>query len=202
MMNRVGSKYKLTVFLIFANVLVYVYTAIKGGDFLTINDNMLMQLGQYNFAVLFQGQYWQLLTSMFVHVDITHIALNMFFLLIFGLRAEDLFDEKEYLLIYLFSGFAGNVLTLLLPWWTVSAGASGAIFGLFGANIIYMRKAFGRSIFNALLYSLLFLILSSASEGVNILAHLGGLIIGLLIGYLIATSRKNIMPQHFSIEQV
>ena len=66
---------------------------------------------------------------MFIHADILHIFGNMFFLLIFGLRAEDMFDVKEYMLIYFLSGLCGGLLTLLFwPADTVSVGASGAIF--------------------------------------------------------------------------
>jgi rhomboid protease GluP len=136
------------------------------------------------------GWFWQLFTAMFVHVNIIHLLGNMFFLLIFGLRAEELFKIQEYLLIYFLSGLAGNLLTLLFgisapP----SAGASGAIFGLFGACTIYIRRAFGQSLIGALLYSFFFLMIS-AGENVNNLAHLGGLVVGLLIGYALATMRK------------
>lgn len=186
-----GIILKLTwaVFLILVNVLVYAYTSIEGGNFLVTSDNVLLVYGQYNWAVIAQGWYWQLFTSMFVHVHLLHIILNMFFLLIFGLRAEELFTGEEFLFIYLTSGLAGNVLTLLLPLETLSAGASGAIFGIFGASTIYIRKTLSTSIYGALIYSLLFLMLS-ASEGVNLLAHLGGLAAGLGMGYYFAKSRK------------
>jgi len=148
-----------------------------------------MSYGQFNLAVIARGWYWQLFTSMFVHVHLPHLIMNMFFLLIFGLRAEDLFKGREFLFIYIASGLAGNILTLLQPLLTVSAGASGAIFGIFSASVIYMRKIFNMSVFSGLVYSLLFLLLS-VSEGVNLFAHLGGLVAGLVIGYFFAESRK------------
>lgn len=175
--------------MIFANLLVYGYTSIKSGDFLVIDSNVLAVYGQSNRAVIVQGWYWQLFTSMFVHVNLIHLILNMVFLLIFGLRAEELFKGKDFLFIYLASGLAGNLLTLLLPLDIISAGASGAIFGVFGACVLCIRKVFGMPIFTALIYSLLFLMLS-ISEGVNLLAHLGGLVAGLLIGYFFAKSRN------------
>lgn len=178
-----------TAFLILANLLAYAYTSVKSGDFLATSDDVLLLYGQYNQAVIAQGSYWQLLTSMFVHINLLHLILNMVFLLIFGLRAEELFKGIEFLFIYLASGLAGNILTLLLPLQTVSAGASGAIFGIFGANVIYLRKALGMPILTALIYSLFFLMLS-VSEGVNLLAHLGGLVAGLAIGYFFAKERK------------
>jgi len=71
----------------------------------------------------------------------------------------------------------------------VSAGASGAIFGLFGACTIYIRRSVGQSVISALLYSF-FLLMISGSQNVNYLAHLGGLVVGLLIGYALATTHK------------
>jgi rhomboid protease GluP len=135
------------------------------------------------------GWWWQLITSMFVHVNIVHIAGNMFFLLIFGLRAEEFFSTQEYLLIYFMSGLTGNVLTLLLGPNMISAGASGAIFGMFGAVIIYVRRVVNQPVGGALMYAFLMLVLS-AGLGVNVLAHLGGVVAGLLIGYVLATNRK------------
>ena len=113
----------------------------------------------------------------------------MFFLLIFGLRAEELFSLKEYLLIYFLSGLTGNLLTLLFGLDMVSAGASGAIFGMFGACIIYVRRAIGQSIISALLYAF-FLFMISSGPSVNVFAHLGGLAVGLLIGYALAATRR------------
>ena len=113
----------------------------------------------------------------------------MLFLIIFGLRAEELFTTEEYFSVYMLSGLSGSLLTLfLMPISSISAGASGAIFGMYGAGIIYMRKTFGQSIAGALLYSFLLLLLTTG-EGVNIVAHFGGLAAGLIIGYALAKSR-------------
>lgn len=186
---RVSFKRSPTVVLVVANVLVYVYTSLAGGNFIETDMGVLVQLGQYNLAVM-NGALWQLLTSIFVHVDITHIGLNMLFLVIFGLRAEELFKTEEYFMVYLLSGLTGSILTLFfMTPYTVSAGASGAIFGMYGASIIYTRKQFGQSIIGALAYSFLFLMLSTGT-GVNMVAHFGGLAAGLIIGYALAKSRR------------
>ena len=179
-----------TIVLVAANVLVYIYTSLVGGSFIETGYDVLLQFGQSNIDV-FAGQYWQLITSMFVHVDIVHLSLNMLFLVIFGLRAEELFTTEEYFAVYMLSGLAGNLLTLfLMSPYTLSAGASGAIFGMYGAGIIYMRKTFGQSIAGALLYAFLLLILSTG-VGVNVIAHFGGLAAGLIMGYALAKSRKD-----------
>jgi rhomboid protease GluP len=106
-----------------------------------------------------------------------------------------MFNIQEYLLIYFLSGLAGNLLSLAFGPYSapgipfVSAGASGAIFGMFGACTIYVRRAIGQSIISALLYSF-FLLIISMGLNVNVLAHLGGLVVGLLIGYALAATRK------------
>ena len=179
-----------TIWLVSINILVYVYTSVVGGSFIQTNTDILLQLGQYNINVL-NGDYWQLLTSIFVHVDISHIALNMLFLIIFGFRAEELFNKEEYISVYMLSGLSGSLLTLLLmSSTTLSAGASGAIFGMYGAGIIYMRKTFGQSIIGAIMYAFMLLILSTGA-GVNIVAHFGGLAAGLIFGYSLAKSRRD-----------
>ena len=181
-----------TIFLVAINVIVYIYTSVVGGNFIQTSTDTLVQLGQFNINV-WKGQYWQLLTSIFVHVDIMHIGLNMLFLTIFGLRAEELFNTEEYFTAYMLSGLSGSLLTLfLMSPYTLSAGASGAIFGMYGASLIYMRKTFGQSIVGALMYAFLLLILSTGA-GVNIVAHFGGLATGLIIGYALAKSRGNMI---------
>lgn len=178
-----------TFVLVVVNIAVYIYTSFTGNNFFRTADDVLKIYGQYNYAVLYRGWWWQLVTSMFVHVHIAHIASNMFFLLIFGLRAEDLFSDVEYYLVYLTSGLGGNFLSLLLSPSTISAGASGAIFGLFGAVIVYLRRVVERSVVGALLFAFMFLMITVSTD-TNILAHLGGLAVGLGIGYWLANSRK------------
>jgi len=187
-MSKSSKKYMPTYIIIALNMIFYVFTSILSGNIVEMDYYVIQQYGQYNLFVL-NGAYWQLFTSMFVHVSIVHLLGNMFFLLIFGLRAEELFSLKEYLLIYFLSGLAGNLLTLLFGFDMVSAGASGAIFGMFGACIIYVRRAIGQSIISALLYAF-FLFMISSGPSVNVFAHLGGLAVGLLIGYALAATRR------------
>ena len=182
------EKYKPTYILIALNVVIYIYGAIVGGNALTTGEGVILQWGQHNLLV-FNGWYHQLFTSMFIHASIVHLVGNMLFLLIFGLRGEEMFSLPEFLAIYLVGGLVGNVLSLVFGPLFVSVGASGAIFALFGACVIYGRHSVRQSILGALVYAF-FLFFISTGEGVNILAHLGGLVFGLLIGYLISTRRK------------
>jgi rhomboid protease GluP len=177
-----------TYILIAINVLVFAYTSYLSGNIVETSDKAMSLFWQDNYAIL-NGEVWRFLTAMFVHANIVHIFGNMFILLIFGLRAENMFDVKEYLSIYLLSGLTGGFLTFFLLPDSVSVGASGAIFGLLGATIIYVRRSIGQSIITALLYAF-FLFMINLGPDVNIYAHLGGLVTGLLLGYALASSRK------------
>lgn len=185
-----SQKYKPTIILIALNVAFYIYTSLAGGDFLNTSTDMILQYGQVNAYVIYNGWYYQLFTSMFVHANIAHIAGNMLFLLVFGFRAEEMFSLPEYLVIYLLGGLTGNLLSLLLlPLYVPSVGASGAIFAVFGAATIYSRRTVSQSIIGALIYAFFLLFLSSG-PGVNNFAHIGGLVAGLGIGYVLAARRK------------
>ncbi|MCW4024201.1 MAG: rhomboid family intramembrane serine protease [Candidatus Bathyarchaeota archaeon] len=187
-MEKSSQKFRVTYVLIAVTIAAYVYTSIAGGDAVNTSASMVYQWGQWNFAV-FHGLYYQLFTSMFVHASIAHLAGNMLFLLIFGLRGEELFSLPEYLGIYFIGGLMGNLLSLSFGPDFVSVGASGAIFSLFGACVIYTRRSVRQSIVGALGYAF-FLLLFSSGAGVNDLAHIGGLVFGLVAGYLLASRRK------------
>jgi rhomboid protease GluP len=185
-----SQKFKPTYILLALNIAVYVYTSVAGGNFLETSWNMIEQYGQVNGLVLYYGCWWQLFTSMFVHASITHLVGNMLFLFIFGLRGEEMFSLPEYLAIYFLGGLTGNLLSLVfLPIDASSVGASGAIFAMFGACTIYARRSVGQSIIGALIFAFFLLLLSSGTN-VNVLAHIGGLATGLLIGYVLAIRRK------------
>ena len=183
------EKYHPTYVLIAVTTAVYIYTSIAGGNWLNTSESMILSYGQVNLYV-FQGAYWQLFTSIFIHASIPHIVGNMLFLFIFGLRGEEMFSLPEYLGIYLVGGVVGNILSLAFGPLFVSVGASGAIFALFGACVIYDRRSVRQSILGALVYAFFLLFLSGLGAGVNDLAHIGGLGFGLLVGYWIASTRK------------
>ena len=183
-----SERFKPTYILIALNIAAYLYTSIAGGNFVQTADSMVLQWGQVN-AFVFDGWYWQLFTSMFVHDTIIHLGGNLLFLLVFGLRCEEMFSLPEYLAVYLLGGLAGNVLSLVMGPNFISVGASGAIFALFGAAVIYDRRRLGQSIVGALIFAF-FLLLFSTGANVNYLAHIGGIAAGLLIGYVLASRRK------------
>lgn len=148
------------------------------------SDFKLLDVGglvHFNFV---HGEWYRLITSMFLHFNFEHLLMNMLSLFIFGKIVESIVGHWRMLVIYLFAGLFGNFASLSFNTHTVSAGASGAIFGLIGAifTFMYLSKTFNRKLIGQLLIVLVILIgISIFIPNINIVAHLGGLIGGILI---------------------
>ncbi|MCP8971252.1 rhomboid family intramembrane serine protease [Ectobacillus ponti] len=130
-----------------------------------------------------QGEGWRLFTSLFLHADLQHLLSNASCLLMLGFFLEKQLTPWTFSLLFFLSGLAGNVLTLLLmPAHFTHVGASGAVFGLLGAQIyiFYLQKQrYGHREFSLLLLALLLLVSATfLDRTVNIAAHLGGLLAG------------------------
>jgi rhomboid protease GluP len=187
MINLENYKFSLTDISLVINSIIYIIIGILGGNLLIIPTSLLAQYGQWNRAILEFGAYWQLLSSIFIHANILHIAANMFFLWIYGKRAEELFTSYSFLIIYFVGGLLGSLLTLLLPLDTVAVGASGAIFSVLAAVLISLGRRYGKLKQNILVAALFFMF--SITVGSNILAHLGGILGGALLGYYIPSKK-------------
>ena len=130
-----------------------------------------------------EGEWYRLFTSMFTHQEIWHIAFNMLSLWWLGGPLEQALGRVRYLTLYLISGLAGGALTYLLAsGTTASLGASGAIFGLFGATAVLMRrlKYDMRPVIALLVINLIF---TFGWSNIAWQAHIGGLVAGVVIGY-------------------
>jgi rhomboid protease GluP len=169
-----------TIVLIITNALVFALLVVGGQDMY----DLLAQVGTLFFQ---QHWYWQLFTSMFVHFDILHLLFNMYGLYYFGRLNEVHFSVPQYLAIYFGAGLLGNVASLyLVPPDIQAGGASGAIFGLVGSYVTLEKRA--QHLGMALIYATLIFIMSSG-PGVNIFAHLFGLVGGLALGLLFSPRR-------------
>ena len=177
------KKAKLTLGLITINVVFFILFNIL------LDIEYLLLFSQINSKV-FEGQIYRLLTSMFLHADIIHLFSNMLALLIFGTSVENNFYKYQFLLIYFLSGFLGNIFSLfLLQYDSISLGASGAIFGLIGAVFVFFAREDKSFILFGLIYLVFFSFMSFA-PGINLWAHLFGLLGGLILGYLFKNKTK------------
>jgi len=181
------SIYRATWLLIAVNLVAYVFTSILSGNIVYMDTSVLAFLGQYNLYVIEHGAWWQLFTAMFIHYTIGHIAFNMFFLFLLGVQFERLFGGQMLIKTYLFTGFLGNLMSLfLLPPYIVNVGASGAIFGIFGALIMFQARVGGN--FRAtLMYGLFIVLINSVMPNINFVAHVGGFIGGIITGYYLSS---------------
>ncbi len=132
------------------------------------------------------GQLWRLVTPVLLHASIPHIGFNMYALWLFGVGLERHFGRWRYLLLYLLGGFTGNVLSFLLSS-GLSVGASTAIFGLIGAEAVFLlqnrklfRNQFMGAIGNVVFVVAVNLALGAVTPGIDNWGHVGGLLGGLI----------------------
>src|SRR4051812_18871160 len=116
-------------------VLVYIAMSATSGSFVLPTPDDVHRWGGTGPEIILNGEWWRLVTAVFVHIGIIHIASNMYVFWGLGMIAERLLGRWNFLATYLLTGIAGNVLTVLLKPNIVGAGASGAIFGLAGVVI-------------------------------------------------------------------
>lgn len=183
----------MTYTLIAINVLVWLYMKIYLNHF---SDIKLLDVGGLVHFNVVHGEWYRLITSMFLHFNFEHILMNMLSLFIFGKIVETIVGPYKMLGIYLISGLFGNFASLSFNISTISVGASGAIFGLIGAilTMMYLSKTFNKKMIIQLLVVVLILIFVSLfMSNINLMAHLGGFIGGILmtlIGYYFHENRN------------
>jgi membrane associated rhomboid family serine protease len=170
--------------LIVINVIVFI---------LSILFPIVTAFGVQQNDLVMQGQYWRIFTAMFLHADILHIGLNMLSLFFIGRPVELFFGKVRYLVIYLLSGIIGGLAFLFLSPGATALGASGAIFGVFGAlGVFYIvnRRSLGiygrGAIGNWLFWLGLNLVFDFApGSDIAVWGHLGGLIAGIILAFLL-----------------
>ncbi len=171
-------------------VLVFVFRTI---DFTTGQGQIdLLNAGAQYLGPGYQGQFWRIFTAMFLHFNLLHIGVNMLSLFFIGPAVEVFYGKWRYLTIYLLSGIVGGIVTYVLSPDALAAGASGAIFGIFGAlGVFYLvnRRAMGSygagAITNWVFWLGLNLVFGFSVAGIGIADHIGGLIAGMVLSALL-----------------
>jgi rhomboid protease GluP len=183
----------LTRVLVAANVLVFLVTAAAGGGLLQADGQRLIDWGT-NFAPLtVAGEWWRLGTAMFLHFGVVHLLFNMWALWVIGGLVERLFGHARFAAIYAVAGLAGGLASMAWNPIANSAGASGAIFGIIGAQLAFFMRGGHRipaavvraqrnSTLGFIAYAVVF---GFVVPGIDNAAHLGGLATGFGLGWLL-----------------
>lgn len=188
----------ITYALILINLIMFIITALDSNDFFNISTNTIYKYGglvsvDYLSSI---SDYMRIFTSGFLHAGFIHFIFNMYALYVIGPQIESFFGKFKYTIIYIGSLIFGNLLSLLfLNGNVISCGASGAIFGLLGSLLyfgyhyrVYLSDVIKSQIIPLIAINLLIGIMLS---GINVIAHIGGLIGGYLVSKAVGVKYKS-----------
>lgn len=177
------------------NILVFIYVIfINGGYYAVYDSSIMLKMGAMSYETVRSGAWYQLITAMFLHFGLSHLVNNMVLLIYTGCELEKRIGSICYLIVYMFSGIIGNVASFFYyetngPM-IVSAGASGAVFGVIGAlfAVLLVNRIKTK---NFSPKSLLFLAVTTiyyglTTTGINNTAHIGGFLSGIIGGFLLS----------------
>jgi rhomboid protease GluP len=207
--RREAATIGLTQIIFGINVAVFLGMALAASTIMHFSLQETIHWGANFGPLTLSGEWWRLLTNVFVHEGIIHIAFNMWCLWNLGALAESLYGRWTYAAVYLICGVGASLASVAWHPGGASVGASGAIFGLAGALIAAFklgefsvpRAALSgtlRSLAAFVFYNLIF---GAVIPGIDIAAHIGGLITGLILGALIAliAPRQDHAPRRFAV---
>ena len=187
--------YFITPILLNINILIFILMAITGVNIMQPDNESLLDWGANFRPMTLEGEWWRLITNCFLHIGIIHLLLNMYALLNIGVLLEPLLGKTRFISAYLLSGITASIVSL---WWhdlTISAGASGAIFGMYGVFLALLttdliEKAARKALLTSIAVFVVFNLINGIKGGIDNAAHIGGLLSGIAIGYALLPSLK------------
>lgn len=181
--------YTATPLLFYVNVALFVAMVISGVSLMTPTGFSILEWGANFGPLTLTGDWWRTITCNFIHIGLIHIVMNMYALLYIGGYLEQLIGGRRLLVSYLLTGLFAALSSLMIHPETISAGASGSIFGLYGIFLAFLifHQRIEKGQRKSLLYSIGFfviynLMIGAREEGIDNAAHVGGLVSGLLLG--------------------
>jgi rhomboid protease GluP len=195
-MNLSKSNLYLTYGIIGVNILVFIAMAASGISILQPTGIDIIKWGANFSPLTLSGDWWRLISCVFVHIGIIHLVFNMYALYMVGVYLEPMLGKKRFMVAYLSTGVMASLASL---WWhsdpVPSAGASGAIFGMYGVFLALLStRLIPSQVRNKLLQSIgvfvAYNLIYGMKSGVDNAAHIGGLLSGLAIGFVYFVSLK------------
>ncbi len=178
------------------NVLVFMIMGLQGAGVFEANGLVHLRWGSNYGTLTASGDWWRLFTAIFLHFGIIHLALNMYALFSIATYLEPMLGKLRYITVYLCCGILASLASLC--WHTEpvnSAGASGAVFGMYGVFLALLTtnlipKQIRRPLLLSIVIFVIYNIANGIKGGIDGAAHIGGLVSGIFIGYLFAFSIK------------
>ncbi len=167
----------ITSLLIAANIGIYLAVS---KSIVYASNSVLLDWGSSGFY-LFRGRVETLITSMFLHANLVHLALNMYALYYLGRALEHSLAWKRFSFLYFASGVAGNVLSALADPNSIGVGASGAILGLLG-YMVALEYLYNKKLSSTTILLVIFVIFGGFSANIDVAAHVGGFVVGFIYG--------------------
>lgn len=180
------KKSQIVNIIIWINILVYVLMVIKAKSL--DSSSVLIEFGAKNNSLIKEGQYYRLISAMFLHITLIHLVINNYSLYVLGDLIVSIYGVAKFTFIYLISGIMGNIFSYSFnP--SISAGASGAIFGLLGSLVNFGKICptkcddnFKKWVYLTIIINILYGLIVG---GVDNFAHIGGLIGGYVISRIV-----------------
>jgi membrane associated rhomboid family serine protease len=184
----ISKSYLVTPIIVYANVLVFLLMVLAGLSPISPTAQSLFEWGGNFRPAVADGQWWRLVTYIFLHGGFMHLFMNTFALLYIGMHLEPLMGRFRFASAYLLTGVCAGLLSITIHTGSVGVGASGAIFGMFGVFLSMLTTShISRTLRKTMLRSLLFFIVLNLLYGLqgntDNAAHIGGLLSGIAIGY-------------------
>jgi rhomboid protease GluP len=180
--------YFITPILIDLNILVFLLMAFSGVNIMLPDSESLLKWGANFRPSTLEGQPWRLLTCCFLHIGILHLLFNMYALLYIGILLEPRLGSWRFGIAYLITGILSSMASLYIHDMTLSAGASGAIFGMYGVFLAMLttnliEKATRKPLLTSIAIFVGYNLLNGMKGGIDNAAHIGGLVSGIAMGY-------------------
>lgn len=183
-----SKTYRFTPLILYSIALVYVAMVLTGLSPLHPDAESLFRWGGNFRNAVMDGQWWRLITYMFLHAGIMHLLMNAYALVYIGMFLEPLLGKTRFITAYLLTGICAGLASILVHPFSVGVGASGAIFGMYGAFFAllttnHLQKAAKKTMLRSILFFIVFNLIMGMQGNTDNAAHIGGLVSGLLIGY-------------------
>jgi len=187
--------YFITPILIDLNIAIFILMVASGVNFMQPDNESLLKWGANFRPITLDGGWWRLITNCFLHIGVFHLLMNMYALLYIGLLLEPHLGKTRFTTAYVLTGITASIASL---WWhdlTISAGASGAIFGMYGVFLAMLttnliEKSARKALLTSIVVFVGYNLINGLKGGIDNAAHIGGLIGGLFIGYAMIPSLK------------